>query len=185
LYLHLSAIAGTGEFSHCAVTLRQRCRSACELYKFDPLPDLTYLALRRLVAQTSQSLLVIPNAVGPPERICGATTHMDRGGAQAAMKAVVEQCGLEGKRRFLVHRSQHIGGPADIRTLCVLWITALCFHFSRRERQGRQEVAYGGMCGCLKKLNGGRCPSGFRQPSQWLWWPCCFGSTSCPARFWM
>lgn len=41
----------------------------------------------------------LPNAVGSPERIRSATTHMDRGGTQAAMKAVVEQCGIKKKSR--------------------------------------------------------------------------------------
>jgi integrase/recombinase XerD len=40
---------------------------------------------------------LFPNAVGSPERISKATTHMDRGGTQAAMKAVVTQCGIKKK----------------------------------------------------------------------------------------
>jgi hypothetical protein len=44
--------------------------------------------------------LLFPNAVGSLERIRSATTHMDRGGTQAAMKAVVEQCGIKKKSRF-------------------------------------------------------------------------------------
>jgi integrase/recombinase XerD len=44
--------------------------------------------------------LLFPNAVGSPERIRCAATHMDRGGTQAAMKAVVAQCGIKKKSRF-------------------------------------------------------------------------------------
>jgi integrase/recombinase XerD len=43
---------------------------------------------------------LFPNAVGSAERIQSATTHMDRGGAQAAMKAVVKQCAIKKKSRF-------------------------------------------------------------------------------------
>jgi len=68
--------------------------------RFVPLPDLTYRALRDLWSKHRNPCLLFPNAVGSPERIRGATTHMDRGGAQAAMKAVVEQCGIKKKSRF-------------------------------------------------------------------------------------
>jgi len=40
---------------------------------------------------------LFPSAVGSPERIQKTTTHMDRGGTQAAMKAVVEECGIKKK----------------------------------------------------------------------------------------
>jgi integrase/recombinase XerD len=43
--------------------------------------------------------------VGSPERIRSATTHMDRGSAQAAMKAVVQQCGI--KKSLGSHASPH------------------------------------------------------------------------------
>ena len=68
--------------------------------RFVPLPDLTYHALRALWRKHRNPCLLFPNAVGAPERIRSATTHMDRGGAQAAMKAVVEQCGIKKKSRF-------------------------------------------------------------------------------------
>jgi hypothetical protein len=45
---------------------------------------------------------LFPNAVGSPERISRATTHMARGGAQDAMKAVVTQCGI--KKKFISTR---------------------------------------------------------------------------------
>ena len=68
--------------------------------RFVPLPDLTYHALRALWCKHRNPCWLFPNAVGSPERIQGAATHMDRGGAQAAMKAVVEQCGIKKKSPF-------------------------------------------------------------------------------------
>ena len=64
-----------------------------------PLPDLTYQALRALWSKHRNPQLLFPNAVGSPTRIRSATRHMDRGGAQAAMKAVVQHCGI--KKKFL------------------------------------------------------------------------------------
>jgi integrase/recombinase XerD len=68
--------------------------------RFVPLPELTYQALRALWQKHRNRSWLFPNAVGSPERIRTATTHMDRGGAQAAMKAVVNQCGIKKKSRF-------------------------------------------------------------------------------------
>jgi len=65
--------------------------------RFVPLPDLSYQALRVLWYKHRNPCWLFPNAVGSPERISRATTHMDRGGAQAAMKAVVNQCGIKKK----------------------------------------------------------------------------------------
>ncbi len=65
--------------------------------RFVPLPDLTLHALRALWCKHRNPCWLFPNAVGSPERIQKATTHMDRGGAQAAMKAVVTQCGIKKK----------------------------------------------------------------------------------------
>ncbi len=67
--------------------------------RFVPLPELTYRALRALWRKHSNPSWLFPNAVGSPERISAATSHMDRGGAQAAMKAVVNQCGIKKKSR--------------------------------------------------------------------------------------
>lgn len=64
-----------------------------------PLPDLTYRALRALWCKHRNPRLLFPNPVGSPERIRNATTRMDRGGSQAAMKAVVAQCGIKKKYR--------------------------------------------------------------------------------------
>jgi len=68
--------------------------------RFVPLPDLTYQAFRALWRKHRNPCWLFPNAIGSPERIRRATTHMDRGGAQAAMKAVVTQCGIKKKSRF-------------------------------------------------------------------------------------
>jgi integrase/recombinase XerD len=62
-----------------------------------PLPDLTYQALRVLWMRHRHPRLLFPNATGSMERIREATTHMDRGGTQAAMKAVVQQCRIKKK----------------------------------------------------------------------------------------
>lgn len=64
-----------------------------------PLPDLTYQALRALWRKHRHPYLLFPNASGSLERIRCATTPMDRGGTQAAMKAVVIQCGIKKKSR--------------------------------------------------------------------------------------
>ena len=66
-----------------------------------PLPDLTYQALQALWRKHRHPTLLFPNAVGSPERIRSAASHMDRGGAQLAMKAVVEECGIKKKYRSI------------------------------------------------------------------------------------
>ena len=68
--------------------------------RFVPLPNLTCLALRALWCKHRNPCWLFPNAVGSPEHIRRATTHMDRGGAQAAIKAVVTQCGIKKKSRL-------------------------------------------------------------------------------------
>ncbi len=60
-----------------------------------PLPDLTYRALRALWCKHRNPLLLFPS----PKHVRTTTPHMDRGGAQSAMKAVVRQCGLKKKYR--------------------------------------------------------------------------------------
>ena len=62
-----------------------------------PLPDLTHQALRAWWCKHRHPRLLFPSAVGSPERIRSATTHMGRGGTQAAMKVVVEQCQIKKK----------------------------------------------------------------------------------------
>ena len=65
-----------------------------------PLPNLTYEGLRALWKKHRNPAMLFPNAVGSPERIQQATTHMDRGGAQKAMKTVVAECGIKKKSPY-------------------------------------------------------------------------------------
>ncbi len=60
-----------------------------------PLPDLALTALRVLWSKHRHPRLLFPNPVGTAERIQQATRHMDRGGVQNAMKAVVKDCGIK------------------------------------------------------------------------------------------
>lgn len=62
-----------------------------------PLPDLTLRALRTLWCKHRHPSLLFPNPVGSACTIQQATRHMDRGGAQSAMKAVVKDCGIKKK----------------------------------------------------------------------------------------
>lgn len=62
-----------------------------------PLPDLTLQGLRALWRRHRHPYFLFPNAVGSFETIRAATTHMDRGGAQNAMKVVVAECGIKKK----------------------------------------------------------------------------------------
>ena len=62
-----------------------------------PLPDLTCQALRALWRKHQHPFLLFPNATGSIETIRQAVTHMDRGGAQVAMKTVVRECGIKKK----------------------------------------------------------------------------------------
>ena len=62
-----------------------------------PLPDLTLLALRTLWQKHKHPKLIFPNGTGSIETIRQATTHMDRGGAQKAMKVVVNESGIKKK----------------------------------------------------------------------------------------
>lgn len=62
-----------------------------------PLPDLTLKALRALWLKHRHPNLLFPNPTGSAQCIQQATRHMDRGGAQSAMKAVVKDCGIKKK----------------------------------------------------------------------------------------
>ena len=57
--------------------------------RFVPLPDLTHRALRALWAKHRHPRLLFPNPVGSAESIARARTHMNRGGVQQAVKALV------------------------------------------------------------------------------------------------
>ena len=62
-----------------------------------PLPDLTLTGLRALWRRHRNPNLLFPNANGTMETIRKATTHMDRGGVQQAMKKIVDECGIKKK----------------------------------------------------------------------------------------
>ena len=65
-----------------------------------PLPDLTLLGLRALWRKHRHPQLIFPNANGCLKTIQKATTHMDRGGTQQAMKIVVTECGIKKKSLY-------------------------------------------------------------------------------------
>jgi integrase len=67
--------------------------------RFVPLPDVTLHALRVLWSRHRHPRLLFPSAVGTPAQIGRAKHPMDRGGVQAAMKAVVASCGI--KKKYL------------------------------------------------------------------------------------
>ncbi len=58
-------------------------------------------ALRSMWSRHRNPQWLFPNALGSPERIARTSGPMDRGGAQAAMKAVVQSCGIKKKSRFI------------------------------------------------------------------------------------
>jgi integrase len=62
-----------------------------------PLPDLTLQAFRELWKRHRHPYLIFPNVNGSLETIRQATSHMDRGGVQTAMKVVVAECGIKKK----------------------------------------------------------------------------------------
>lgn len=65
-----------------------------------PLPNLTLQGLRELWRKHRHPTLLFPNANGSPETIQQAINHMDRGGAQKAMKLVVAECGIKKKSLY-------------------------------------------------------------------------------------
>lgn len=69
--------------------------------RFVPLPDLTCQALRALWAKHRHPRLLFPNPVGSFERIRQATSHMDRGGAQKALKVLLGECGIKKRSRSI------------------------------------------------------------------------------------
>lgn len=65
-----------------------------------PLPDRTLIGLRELWRRHRHPKLLFPNAKGSLKNIKNAKNHMDRGGAQKAMKVVVNECGIKKKSPF-------------------------------------------------------------------------------------
>jgi integrase/recombinase XerD len=72
-----------------------------------PFPDLTLIGLRELWSKHRHPKLLFPNANGSLKTIQNATTHMDRGGTQRAMKAVVAECGIK-KKSLYTHYVIHL-----------------------------------------------------------------------------
>lgn len=62
-----------------------------------PLPDRTLHALRVLWCKHRHPRLLFPNAKGSMKTIQKATTHMNIGGTQNAMKVVVKECNIKKK----------------------------------------------------------------------------------------
>ena len=69
--------------------------------RFVPLPDLTYSALRALWLRHRHPRLLFPSCVGSVERIRRATTPMNRGGTQKAMKVLLAECGIKKRYPFI------------------------------------------------------------------------------------
>lgn len=65
-----------------------------------PLPDRTLEALRVLWKEHRHPTLLFPNYRGAKETIQRATTHMDTGGTQNAMKTVVSACNIKKKSPY-------------------------------------------------------------------------------------
>ena len=70
-----------------------------------PLPDLTYVALRRLWMRHRHPRLLFPNAAGSMDTVRRASTHMNKGSTQAALKAILAQCGIH--KKIGVHSFRH------------------------------------------------------------------------------
>jgi len=65
-----------------------------------PLPDLTHQALRALWSKHRHPRLLFPNARGSLETIRQASSPMNRGGVQAAMKKMLADAGIKKKPPF-------------------------------------------------------------------------------------
>ncbi|MCP4164169.1 MAG: tyrosine-type recombinase/integrase [Deltaproteobacteria bacterium] len=66
-----------------------------------PLPILTLTGLRELWKKHRHPKLLFPNGTGSFKTIQKATNHMDKGGAQKAMKVVVNECGIKKKFQYI------------------------------------------------------------------------------------
>lgn len=66
-------------------------------HRMVPLPDRTLHALRILWSKHRNPRLLFPNTKGSMERIRQASTHMNIGGTQNAMKVVVRECSIKKK----------------------------------------------------------------------------------------
>lgn len=68
-----------------------------------PLPELTLKALRTYWRTHRHPELLFPNVRGRKENYYLAQGHIDRGGAQQAMKRVVEECSIKKKYQFIIY----------------------------------------------------------------------------------
>ena len=66
-----------------------------------PLPDLALKGLRELWRKHRHPQLLFPNATGSLKTVQKATTHMDKGGTQKAMKTVIDECGIKKKSPYI------------------------------------------------------------------------------------
>lgn len=66
-----------------------------------PLPDLTYRALQALWRRHRHPRLLFPCPTGAMAQISRAKTPMGRGSAQTAMKAMLRECGIKKKPRYI------------------------------------------------------------------------------------
>ena len=68
--------------------------------RFVPLPVLACDAMRAFWRTHKNPSMLFPNQIGSEFRIQTTLKHMDRGGAQSAMKAAVADCGIKKKFQF-------------------------------------------------------------------------------------
>lgn len=73
--------------------------------RFVPLPAATLHALRQLWARHRNPCWLFPSAAGSMADIAAATTSMDRGGPQAAVKRGAADCGI--RKAVTVHTLRH------------------------------------------------------------------------------
>jgi len=66
-----------------------------------PLPDRTLTALRLYWCEHRHPAMIFPSRIGSLETMRQATTHMDKGGAQSAMKRVVDACNIKKKSQSI------------------------------------------------------------------------------------
>jgi integrase/recombinase XerD len=66
-----------------------------------PLPDLALKGLRELWRKHRHPQLLFPNATGSLKTVQKATTHMNKSGAQKAMKTVIDECGIKKKSPYI------------------------------------------------------------------------------------
>ena len=70
--------------------------------RFVPMPELTYRSLQQLWKQHRNPDWLFPNARGNMETIYQATTHMNKGSVQSAMKAVLKDVGIKKKYQYIL-----------------------------------------------------------------------------------